>query len=68
MINSSSLFLGLLFGAIGMGYLIYGMRQRRAVVLICGAVLCALPYAVSNILFLILLGALIMVVPIFYKL
>jgi len=66
--DSNLLFLGLLFGSIGMGYLIYGIKQRRAGPLLCGAVICVLPYFAANIVLLILLGALLMALPIFFKL
>jgi len=65
--GSSSLFLGLIFGSIGMGYLIYGIKQRRGIPLVCGVLISILPYVSTNILLLILLGVSLMALPIFFK-
>jgi len=66
--ESSFLFLGLIFGSIGMGYLIYGIKQRRGSALVCGVLISILPYVSSNILLFIPLGLLFMALPIFLKL
>ncbi len=65
--DSSLIFSGLIFGSIGMGYLIYGIKQRRGSPLVCGALISILPYVSSNILLLIPLGVLLMILPIFFK-
>jgi len=39
---------GLLFGSIGLGYFIYGKKQRAVVPLVCGLALMLFPYFVSN--------------------
>jgi len=48
---------GLLFGSIGLGYFIYGKKQRSVVPLICGLALMAFPYFVTNLVLLVALGA-----------
>ncbi len=65
--NTTTLFLGLIFGSIGMGYLIYGRKQQHGIALISGVGLCALPYLVSDILFITLMGVGIMALPFLYK-
>ena len=65
--NTTTLFLGLIFGSIGMGYLIYGRKQKHGIALLSGVALCVLPYLVSNILFITLMGVGIMVLPFLYK-
>jgi hypothetical protein len=59
---------GLLFGSIGLGYFIYGTRQRAAVPLVCGVALMIFPYFVSNQALLAVIGALIIAIPYFFRL
>ena len=66
MTDTSSLLWGVLFGSIGLGYFIYGKRQRRAVALITGVLLCVFPYFVSNTVLTVLLGALLIALPYFF--
>ena len=40
---------GMLFGAIGYGFLIYGRRQKTIVPLCVGIVLCVFPYFIANV-------------------
>ena len=59
---------GVVFSAIGLGYFIYGKRQRAPVPLVCGLVLMVFPYFVSNVWILVLLGAALLAVPYFARL
>jgi hypothetical protein len=63
-----SLLLGLLFSAIGLGYLVYAKRQRAPVPLLCGVALLILPYLVSDTFAMIAIGVLLMVIPYFIRL
>ncbi len=65
--NTTTLFLGLIFGSIGMGYLIYGRKQKHGIALMSGVALCALPYLVSDILFITLMGGGVMALPFLFK-
>ncbi len=47
--SGTSLMLGLIWGAIGSGYFIYGKKQGRAVFLLCGIVLCVFPMVISDL-------------------
>lgn len=58
-----TLFLGLIFGAIGTGYLVYAKRQYSARFAIAGALLTVFPYFVSNVFATILIGAAIAAAP-----
>jgi hypothetical protein len=58
---------GVLFGSIGLGYLVYGRRQRRGIALLSGVVLCAFPYVVSNVFLMILIAIIFMALPFFIK-
>jgi len=66
-VNTTTLFLGLIFGSIGMGYLIYGRKQKHGIALISGVALCALPYLVSDVLFITLMGVGVMALPFLFK-
>lgn len=61
--NMTILLWGVVFSAIGLGYFIYGKRQRAPVPLVCGLVLMIFPYFVSNVWILVLLGLALMAVP-----
>jgi hypothetical protein len=67
MSDTSSLFWGVLFGSIGMGYFLYGKRQRRAMPLVAGVLLCVFPYFVTNAVLTVLLGVLFMALPYFFQ-
>ncbi len=57
----------MIFGSIGMGYFIYGRKQKNGIALISGIALFALPYLVSDILFITLIGIGVMAVPFIFK-
>jgi hypothetical protein len=59
---------GLLFGSIGLGYFIYGKKQRAPVPLVCGLGLMIFPYFVSNTMLLVGVGAMLIAIPYFLRL
>jgi hypothetical protein len=59
---------GLLFGSIGLGYFIYGKKQRAVVPLVCGLVLMIFPYFVTNLMLLVAIGVLLIAIPYFLRL
>ena len=65
--NTASLWWGLLFGSIGLGYFLYGKRQRAPVPLVCGLGLMAFPYFVSNNWALVLIGTTLAAIPYFLR-
>jgi hypothetical protein len=65
--TQASLLWGILFGSIGLGYFMYGRKQRNGVPLLCGVCLMIYPYFVSNSILLVLIGAAIMSVPYFFR-
>jgi hypothetical protein len=67
-LNTSSLLWGLLFGSIGLGFFVYGRRQRVVVPLVCGLALMIFPYFVSNTILLVVLGLALMAIPYFVRL
>lgn len=59
----SALFIGMIAGAIGTGYFIYGKRQQRYVPMLAGLMLGIYPFFTNNALLLILIGAALMAAP-----
>jgi hypothetical protein len=55
------------FGSIGVGFCIYGKRQRAAVPLICGIGLVVYPYFVPNVYALIAIGITLCAIPYFFR-
>ena len=65
--DTASLLWGVLFGAIGMGYLVYARRQRAPVALVCGIGLVAFTYVVSGTWTTLLVGSALMAIPFFIR-
>ena len=58
---------GVLFGSIGLGFVIYARRQRAPVPLLCGMALMVFPYFVSNTWLLLGIGAVLCAIPYFLR-
>jgi len=65
--NAAMIMWSVLFGAIGMGYFVYGKRQRAIVPLCIGMALCVFPYFVASVTVLIVVGAILVLVPYFIR-
>ena len=65
--DASSLFWGLIFGSIGLGFFVYGRRQKTVVPLVCGVALMISPYFVSNTILLVTLGIALIAIPYFVR-
>jgi hypothetical protein len=65
--NTSAIMWGVLFGSIGAGYFMYGKKQRKAVSLMSGMVLCSFPYFISNVILMVLVGVILMALPFFVR-
>ncbi len=66
--DQSTLLWGTLFGGIGVGFFMYGKKQKRMVPLVCGLALMGFPYVVTGTLALVLVGAVLMAIPFFIRL
>ena len=62
-VDSTGLFIGLIFGSIGFGYFIYGKRQKRKPVLYTGVALMVYPYFITGTLAMVLTGLVLMALP-----
>ena len=58
-----SLVFGIIAGAIGVGYFIYGRRQTKFVPLIAGMLLCVYPYFTDSVLWLSVIGLVLVAAP-----
>jgi predicted membrane protein len=58
---------GLLFSSIGLGFFLYGKKQRAVVPLVCGLVLMIYPYFIPNLIALVAIGVVLTAVPYFFK-
>jgi hypothetical protein len=65
--NESALLWGFFFGTLGVGYFVYGKRQRTVVTLLCGIALMLFPYFVSSTMLLLSIGTALLIAPFFVK-
>jgi len=65
--DTATIMWGMLFGAIGMGYAIYGKKQTHTAALVAGIGLMLFPYVVSNPYFIVLIGIVLMAAPFFIQ-
>jgi predicted membrane protein len=66
-LSTSLLVWGLLFGSVGLGFFVYGRKQKVVVPLICGLVLMVFPYFISNTILLVAIGVTLIVLPYFVR-
>jgi predicted membrane protein len=66
-LNESWLLWGVLFGSVGLGFFMYGRRQKAVVPLVCGLVLMIFPYFVSNTILLVAIGVVLIATPYFVR-
>ena len=59
----TTLAIGILTGAVGVGYFVYGKRQTKFAPLLAGMALCVYPYFVDSVPWLVVIGALLMAAP-----
>lgn len=69
MLNNPTLLMwSLLFGAFGMGYFMYGKKQRSPVPFVVGIVLMVYPYFITNVYLVVLIGVGLIATPYFVRL
>jgi hypothetical protein len=66
--NASILLWGLLFSSIGLGFFLYGRKQRAVVPLVCGIALMVYPYFIPNVVALVAIGIVLSALPYFFRL
>ena len=65
--NTATILWGVLFGSVGLGFFMYGRKQRVVVPLICGLVLMVFPYFIANTILLVAIGVALMALPYFVR-
>jgi len=66
-LSTSLLLWGLLFSSVGLGFFLYGRKQKAPVPLVCGLALMIFPYFISNTVLLIAIGVALIAVPYFVR-
>jgi hypothetical protein len=61
----NSLLVGMIAGAFGVGYFIYGKKQQKMVPMFAGVLLCVYPYFTENLFILIAVGIGLLAAPFF---
>ena len=64
----STLMWGIIFGSIGLGFFVYGKKQKAIIPILSGIGLMAFPYFISNIYIMILSGVVLVALPYFIRL
>ncbi|MFK5952332.1 MAG: hypothetical protein QM498_04680 [Desulfobacterium sp.] len=67
MFNTWTLMWGVFFGAIGLGFFVYGKKKGAIVPIISGMGLMIFPYCISNPYFMVLAGVVLIALPWFFK-
>ena len=65
--DTAQLFWAMLFGAIGLGFFVYGKKQKAVVPLLTGIALFVFPYFMPNVYMLVIVGAILVVLPYFVR-
>ena len=65
--STAVLIWGMLFGAIGFGFFLYGKKQKTVVPLITGIALCVVPYFIANVYVLVGVGVILVAIPYFVR-
>jgi len=68
MAGEKSLLWGVVFGAVGLAYFVYGKKQQKFVPMLCGIALITFPYFMSNTDLLVVVGLALSVIPYFFRL
>lgn len=66
-VDTALLLWGVVFGSIGLGFFIYGKKQKAIVPLVCGLALMVTPYFIPNVIVLVLVCVALIAVPYFFR-
>jgi hypothetical protein len=65
--NLSTLIWGIIFGSIGLGFFVYGKKQKAIIPMVSGIGLMVFPYFIENTYVLILSGIVLVALPYFIR-
>lgn len=66
--SSSTMVWSVLFGGIGIGFFMYGKKQKAIVPLCTGLALFVFPYFMSSVAMLLIVGVVLVAIPCFVRL
>ena len=67
MFSATSLFVGLITGAFGLGYFIYGKKQGKMIFMVTGVALMVYSYLFSSAVLLSIIGVVLLALPFVVK-
>ena len=65
--NEGTLLWGVLFSSIGLGYFLYGRKQKLVVPTVCGIALMGYTYFLDSSLVIVMVGAVLVAIPYFIR-
>jgi len=65
--NTSTLMWGVIFSAIGVGFFVYGKKQKATIPFLSGIGLMVVPYFISNAVILVIAGIILVALPFIIK-
>lgn len=65
--NATQLFLGVIFSSIGLGYFIYGKKQKMTIPLVCGLGLMFFTYFIDSTTMISVIGIILSIAPYFLR-
>ena len=65
--STAGLLWGVFFSSLGLGYFMYGKKQKAVIPFVCGVALMGYPYFVTNTIALVLVGLTLAAIPYFVK-
>ena len=67
MFSAMNLFVGLIAGAFGLGYFIYGKKQSKMLFMVTGIALMVYPYIFGSTVLLSIIGLVLLALPFVFK-
>jgi hypothetical protein len=65
--STSQLVWTMLFGSIGVGFFVYGKKQKVVMPLVTGVALLIFPYFIPNVYFMVIVGVALLALPYFFR-
>jgi len=66
-VSTSVLLWGMVFGSFGLGFFMYGKKQKAIVPLLVGIALFIFPYFITNVTWMVIVGSILVVLPYFVR-
>lgn len=67
MFSAMNLLVGIITGAFGLAYFIYGKKQSKMIFMVTGIALMVYPYLFGNMILLIIIGVVLLPLPFLFK-